>query len=186
MGTNGDGISDELEANYFAGNENNNIQIRGNENIIYGNWIGVLPDSTGVDGYQKGISFCNGVGNVIGDVTPGLGNVIAYNGYGVSVNDICGTATHNVIRGNSIHDNLQLGVDLNENGIQPNDPSDADTGPNDLQNYPELSAALRSDVTTVLGTFNSVPDQEFTLDFYASTTCTNGTRAAKNTWVRWW
>lgn len=179
VGTNGDGISDELEANYFAGNENNNIQIRGNDNIIWGNWIGMFPDGTGVEEYQDGISFCNGVGNVIGDVTPGLGNVIAYNGYGVTVNDICGTATHNIFRGNSIHNNLKLGIDLNENGIQPNDPRDPDAGPNDLQNYPELSAALRSSVTTVLGTFNSTPDREFTLDFYASSTCLNMQRSGE-------
>src|SRR5262245_11001593 len=47
-------------------------------------------------------------------------------------------------------------------------PFDADTGANNLQNYPELAAVRAGSVTTVLGTLNSQANRTFTLDFYAS------------------
>lgn len=58
--------------------------------------------------------------------------------------------TGNSSTGNDIHpeyvrDNGGLPVDLGNDGHTPNDPGDADTGPNDLFNYPELTgAALHS------------------------------------------
>ena len=44
------------------------------------------------------------------------------------------------IRGNSIHDNAGLGIDLGGSGADPNDPGDADDGPNHLQNFPIVSS----------------------------------------------
>ena len=52
-------------------------------------------------------------------------------------------------------------------GVTANDPGDADTGANNLQNFPIItSAALGS--TIVGGTLNSAPSTQFTLDFYAN------------------
>ena len=49
----------------------------------------------------------------------------------------------NAIEGNSIFSNGGLGIDLNGNGFpEINDTGDVDTGPNNLQNYPVLSAAM--------------------------------------------
>lgn len=44
------------------------------------------------------------------------------------------------ILNNHIYDNSLLGIDLNNDGVTPNDPPpDADTGPNGLQNFPEIT-----------------------------------------------
>lgn len=54
-----------------------------------------------------------------------------------------------------------------------NDPGDTDSGPNKLQNFPVLSALTCGSGQTqqVLGTLNSTPSQEFTIDFYRVDRC---------------
>ena len=69
------------------------------------------------------------------------------------------STTTNVIRANSIHDNTDLGIDLTNDGVTPNDTMDPDTGENTLQNYPILSAT--STTSVVQGTFNSTPSSTF-------------------------
>lgn len=89
-----------------------------------------------------------------------------------------GTSTGVAIRRNSIHDNGALGIDLVGTaglGVTPNDPLDADTGGNLLQNYPVLRAATTRRVvgtglsqTIVSGRLHSAPNQAFALDFFAN------------------
>lgn len=113
-------------------------------------------------------------GTEIGGVAPGQGNVIAFNETaGVS---IPGTITGIPIRGNSIHSNGGLGIDLlplsGGSGVSPNDIGDDDVGGNLLQNFPILSAAESSASTTdVQGSLNSAPNTTYLIDFYASPTC---------------
>jgi hypothetical protein len=67
-----------------------------------------------------------------------------------------------------------LGIDLgNSDGVTPNDPSDPDTGPNKLQNFPALT---RADATptanvTIEGSLNSVGDKEYRIEFFANKGC---------------
>jgi RHS repeat-associated protein len=77
------------------------------------------------------------------------------------------------ISGNSIFENAELGIDLYNDGVTPNDTGDPDTGPNNLQNFPVITAASSdgSTSTTIDGTLNSTPSTTFRLEFFASLSC---------------
>src|SRR5207248_8663306 len=112
--------------------------------------------------------------NTIGGVAAGARNVIAFNGgdgvniSGSGADGIQGqTLSGNSIRGNSIFSNTGLGIDLGTNGVTLNDLKDSDTGANNLQNFPILSAA-GGPAGLVAGSLNAVPNATITLDFYAS------------------
>ena len=47
-------------------------------------------------------------------------------------------STGNAILGNSIHSNGSLGIALDNDGVTANDAGDADVGPNNLQNFPDI------------------------------------------------
>ena len=96
--------------------------------------------------------------------------MIAYNINGIKLQfDYVRNTT---IRGNRIFNNGLLGIDLTTasgvDGVTPNDPGDADIGPNDLQNYPVLTGATP---VSVAGTLNSTPDRTFTLEFFSNSEC---------------
>jgi hypothetical protein len=166
VGTNGDGVSDGVEGNLIRGNGNYGIEIGDvgtTLNVIAGNVVG--PNAShgvfarrGAAGNRVGTD-----GNGVGDAAEG--NVIAGNGgAGVLVAD---AGTGNAIRGNAIYNNGGLGIDLIGNGVTANDPLDADTGPNNLQNFPRFTARTGA-VTRVAGTFAGAANVTITLDFYAN------------------
>jgi hypothetical protein len=166
IGTDSNGLADAAESNLISGNPAVGLLLAGNGNLVAGNFIGT--DATGLNalGNGKGVLVV-GSNNVIGDVAPGMGNRIAYNaGYGVGVRDA--TSNGNRIRGNSIDANGGLGIDLGLDGITLNDPGDADTGPNGLQNFPVLATAYGGLATAISGMLGSTPSTTFTLDFYAN------------------
>ena len=94
------------------------------------------------------------------------GNVIAYNaGAGVFIT----TGIGNVIRLNSIHHNAGIAIDLAPAGITPNDLTDDDFGPNQLQNYPIITSAASSGASvTVSAWLRSKPSTSYTVDFYGN------------------
>lgn len=116
----------------------------------------------------------------IGDVEPGAGNTIMSNGLSTASPGIklLGTAQGVTIRGNIIHDNGGLGIDLlnigtNQysfpDGPTPNDPGDPDDGGNGLQNYPVLTQATTGGgIVTVHGSLNSHPNSTFRLEFFSN------------------
>ncbi len=76
------------------------------------------------------------------------------------------------ISGCSFFSNHLLAIDLGNDGVTPNDPCDSDSGPNDLQNYPILSAALSTgEQITITGSLDSLPNSTFVLDFFANEQC---------------
>jgi IPT/TIG domain len=115
---------------------------------------------------------------VVGGVGPGDGNVVANNGLdGIVVRAGFTGAT---IRGNSVYGNgfgqfgMKLGIDLNLDGVTPNDLCDVDTGSNNLQNFPVISSVVYgASHTTVTGLLNSTASTTFDIDFYANPACSN-------------
>ena len=80
--------------------------------------------------------------------------------------------SRNAILGNSIFSNDDLGIDLEGDGVTPNDPGDVDTGGNNLQNFPELMFARRADGMVIIhGDLNSAPNTTFRLEFFANASC---------------
>ncbi|MDQ3930272.1 MAG: S-layer homology domain-containing protein [Chloroflexota bacterium] len=135
-------------------------------NKVQGNYIGVAADGTSPLGsLYYGISIGGAYSNTIGGGV-GLGNIIANSLYdGVSVQYGAG----NVIYTNSTYGNGRLGIDLGDSSVTPNDPLDADTGGNNLQNFPVLSAA--SNATEIRGSLNSTPNTTFTIELFSNTVC---------------
>ena len=134
-------------ANLVSGNLADGIFVSGEDTSrlrILGNRIGTDISGTAPLANTTGIAIEEAAGVLVGDVPPGGGNVIAYNRQaGISIGG--DASIGNTIRGNSIHTNGGLGIDLGGDGVTPNDKGDLnagifpdeDTGPNTLQNFPE-------------------------------------------------
>jgi hypothetical protein len=157
--------------NVISGNTFNGIYDFGSTDLsILGNYIGVAPDGvTPLPNTFDGITV-SGTNARIGATAPGEGNLIAHNGRkGILVSEDASGVT---IRGNTIHSNTDVGIDLFPLGVTPNDAGDADMGANGLQNFPILRlAAPSAGGTNVQGFLRSAPNSSYTLDFYASDSC---------------
>ena len=159
-GSNGHGI-------YLVNAANNRVQ---------GNFIGT--DATGLSplgnlGY--GIYLTNAtINNLIGGTNYNARNVIAYN---ARAGVLVASGTNGVL-GNSIFANGGLGIDLGTVGVQTNDFTDADVGPNNLQNYPVIIAATNQNgVLEITGYLRSRTNLSYRLEFFTSPvadTSTNG------------
>jgi uncharacterized repeat protein (TIGR01451 family) len=95
------------------------------------------------------------------------GNTFVGGRFGVLV--ISGTGI--TIWGNSIHSTSDLGIDLGFDGVTRNDRGDGDRGANNLQNFPELTAAVQSNSTLIQGRFNSLRNTRYRLEFFSNTAC---------------
>ena len=175
MGGTATGAGNLISANSTDGVK---VSVQGTSgNLVQGNLIGTdITGMVAMGNGAMGVRLDSGVhDNTIGGATAGAANVIAHNGGdGVFVTDSGNFGTiNNLISRNSIHSNGGLGINLNgqfiPDAVTPNDPGDADSGGNNLQNFPELTRALvRDATTTVKGTLNSTPSSTFTLEFFAN------------------
>lgn len=165
------------EGNIISGNLQDAIRLGNCRNyVVQGNLIGT--DSSGslpIPNLGRGVYiFVFSNGHRIGGQLPGERNVIAFNGgAGVTVGSSASDVSFgDRISGNSIHDNAGLGIDLGGDGVTTDDPGDGDAGPNGLQNYPVLSAALSDGISTqIQGTLESLPTAAFEFEFFASPSC---------------
>jgi hypothetical protein len=139
--------------------------ITAGSNVLQGNSIG---DSTPVTG--AGISIASS-SNTIGGTVAGTANRIGALGDGVAV--ISGTG--NQIRGNVFTVFGGLAIDLADDGRTANDALDADTGPNNRQNFPTLtSMSVGGGGVTFAGSLGSAANTQYTIDFYAADGCPGG------------
>lgn len=186
------GGSSSADRNIVSGNSTNGITINSSlatTNTIQGNYIGVGADGTTALGNgNNGIQISNAAANnSIGGTTgatlgatptcTGECNIIANNGATTSQTARAGiyldptSKAGNAIRANYIYSNgtlLDIGIDLGTTGATANDANDADTGSNNMQNKPALSAATSAGL--IAGTLNTTPDTTFAIDFYRNNT----------------
>jgi len=184
--------------NVISANTGHGIGIFGSDrNIIKGNLIGTDKNGSIKDfgNTANGIQIQCGpipvsaTGNVIGGPSEIDRNIIAGNWCGIHLieadrtfiegNSIYRNAVRgivvsspgiqNTITANSIHHNGQLGIDLANNGVTPNDPGDFDTGPNNLQNYPVLMSVLATPGRLIVhGTLDTPNPETATIEFFAN------------------
>ena len=158
--------------NVISGNGGAGILFNGSntvDNLVEGNFIGTNATGTGNIANLHGVRFAGTLDNTLGGTVDAAANTISGNtNQGVFVSS-CTCATGNRILRNSIFDNGLLGIELGllEDGPTPNDKKDPDTGPNNLQNFPNLTSAS---TTQIKGTLNSRPRKTFTIQFFSSPT----------------
>ena len=158
----------------------------GKSNTVSGNSaLGLLltgSSNTVIDNYLYD-NLAYGIG-IFGSDNSIVANTISGGLFGVMVLGI--TAAHNNPAGNTIYNNsitgaTVAGIDLNENtsvgggyspdtniGPTPNDPLDADAGPNDYLNTPIISAASESASTTAVDFNLDVPAGDYRIEFFSN------------------
>ena len=166
--------------NVISGNTNTSwsasrggIYLYANGATIQGNIIGLDATGTvtlgnGGGASTAGIFEAGGSSNVlIGGTGASQGNTIAGNtGAGVAVLADPGNIQ---MLGNSIYGNTGLGIDLGNNGVTTNDAGDADSGANNLQNFPALIGATTNGSTIVIaGSLNSTASSYYRIEFFSS------------------
>jgi CSLREA domain-containing protein len=144
-------------------------------NRVEGNLIGTKKDGTSALGNGSGVQIAGSANNTVS------GNTIAFSeadGIAILEDSRFTNGDGNILSGNSIFSNGELGIDLANNGVTANDADnpntgqvdpDSDTGPNELQNFPVLSSAKTTKKgTTIAGTLNSTPNKSFIVQFFSN------------------
>jgi CSLREA domain-containing protein len=162
------GGASNSETNVIGGNTGNGIRVGGSNAEIYNNLIGVFPGRTNLGNGGDGVRLDGDA--LVGGTAPGVqrGNEIAFNG-GAGVGASAGVSG---ISANSIHDNTGLGIDLGEDGTTANDHLDPDTGPNFLQNRPEITSVISTgsstDVAVDLNSVAGAPTHPFRIELFSN------------------
>lgn len=158
--------------NVISGNDKSGVHLWNDVtgNLVQGNFIGTdVTGAADLGNSFDGVSIANASNNTIGGQLPEAGNTIAFNnGWGVVVSS---DSTGNAILFNSIFSNAEMGIDLGDYSVTPNDPGDGDTGANNLQNFPVLTSATSGSSINIKGELNSTPNTEFRLEFFSNSAC---------------
>ncbi len=175
IGTDGDGNSDIAERNLISGNGGYGIYVRGPYNQIAGNFIGTdISGTADLGNGTYGISIADtSKENTIGGSIQ-KANLIAFNGKaGIRVFGM--DADKTLISYNSIHSNDGSGIDLTTGEalwFSPNDPGDADLGPNDMMNFPVLDSAIVLPALTISGRIaDGLTSTNFEIQFFVNDVC---------------
>ncbi len=137
------------DGNVISGNGDVGVRITTSGNtLVQGNTVGLdASGTTVVDNAGGGVHVYGGTGNRI------TRNRIASTVAGLAIDlDVDGSAP--------------------PDGVTPNDPLDADTGSNQLQNFPVLASAVPGVGTTAIaGTLSSLASTTFTVELFSSPSC---------------
>lgn len=155
----GDGIVIESAQNFVLENNRIGTDLRGTARL--GNRGAGIVVREGDDPWATE--------GTIGTSLAGAANRIAFNrGPGIAIADPTSAVT---IRGNVVHANRGIAVDLGADGVTPNDAGDADTGPNGRDNFPVVEAATTGGGTTVAGTLDALPSTTYVVDVATNQAC---------------
>ncbi|MBS0657679.1 MAG: right-handed parallel beta-helix repeat-containing protein [Verrucomicrobia bacterium] len=160
------------EGNVISGNTSGGLFVDSSGHTIQNNLIGVAADRvTAMGNGREGLRIGNALGLAIVGNHLVRDNLIAYNGIGgVNVLPAFTPPTGVRLLGNAIFENGGPAIDLGDDGPTANDAGDADAGPNNLQNFPVLSAAFAVAAgTNVQGTLTSAASASYRLEFFAAT-----------------
>jgi parallel beta-helix repeat protein len=190
-----DSPANTLTFNWIGNSRNAGLRLESNANYIRTNFIGTdithvnripngiaiviintgpnILDSNFINFNDQGVVIYNSHDNILTfnqiSQNGGLGVVIQGSG---SINN---RLANNSIWGNgdTLGNTSATGIDLNGEGVTPNDPGDTDTGANNLQNFPVISKAtgFGRSVFNIVGSLNSKPNSTFRLEFFASAAC---------------
>ncbi|MHB1049323.1 MAG: T9SS type A sorting domain-containing protein [Bacteroidota bacterium] len=164
--------SNFVRNNLISGNMNHGIWTRRSpsapsRNTFQSNKIGTQVDGiTPLPNDSTAFMIDSAAVNLFGGPNEADGNIVAFsNQSGLTIKAGWGFA----IQRNSIFKNKGLAIDLGNDGPSPNDSSDADLGPNRLQNYPRITWIGRTGGTTVVkGHLQSRANTTFRLEFYTN------------------
>ncbi|MCI0748111.1 MAG: right-handed parallel beta-helix repeat-containing protein [Verrucomicrobia subdivision 3 bacterium] len=180
-----EGTGNVIDTNVIWSNTGTGVIVRrigSSRNVIRSNYIA----NNGADGV---LVFDGALATIV------TNNAILFNtANGVRV---AGAETKGVlIRHNYIGGNAKLGIDLGglcesqscqddaNTGVTLNDSLDADTGPNDLQNFPELTSAITTACkTSVSGRLRSSPQADFDIEFFVNDASNATTNAQGKTYL---
>ncbi len=166
------GGTSTAQRNLLSGNANWGVAFYAfaSDNTLQGNYIGTHVAGTNALGNSgTGVRLYDGAANTtIGGTGVGEGNLIAYNANkGIVLQADAGDG--NAIRGNSIHSNTGLGIDLGDDGlVDLDDINDSDSGPNQKLNSPDITAAVTNEIDTLTlnVALHGLPGTNFDLDFF--------------------
>jgi len=163
----GDATGNTVSGNVISGNRGSGVALSAGGNLVEGNLIGLAADGVTLLGNgRRGVQVQAGSNTI-------TGNTIAGNGFGAGSGTTGGivvsSGAGNALLGNRLFANNGLGIDLGPAGVTANDAGDGDSGANQLQNFPVLTAAVGGPgATTISGTLNSTASTTFRIEFFAS------------------
>ncbi|HEV3408995.1 MAG TPA: hypothetical protein VG095_01775, partial [Chthoniobacterales bacterium] len=176
----------EVIGNLISGNANDGVSMIGSatnsastprQTLIRGNIIGAnVTGTAALPNGASGIFIQNSPLNTIGGTGLGEGNLIAFNtqdGVEMIDNAQAGSGVFtigNAVRASAIHSNGQLGIDLGNDGVTPNDPGDIDASPNRFQNFPVLTSAA-ANTKLISGALNTESNRTYRIEFFANAGC---------------
>jgi CSLREA domain-containing protein len=183
---------------FFLSNSGIRVEGEASEFVIAENYVGTNPDGADFGNVGAGIRITGGASSSGHDIgygpadpisspdpaNGGDGNVVAYNttqgivvGTDASATDVSNTSVRgNIVYQNGDADNMDIGIDLGGDGVTANDNSgdDADTGPNNLQNFPIIEDVTYDEsndnvsISYRVQTTTSNAAYPLTIDFYAA------------------